>query len=60
MADSGHSGYNELTYLATSLGDVSTLVIHRPMRAVTRISVGIEESEDIIADWKQALDRIAV
>lgn len=53
-------GYNELTYLATSLGDVSTLVIHRPMRAVTRISVGIEEPEDIIADWKQALDRIAV
>ncbi len=50
----------KLTYLATSLGDVSTLVIHRPMRAVTRISVGIEESEDIIADWKQALDRIAV
>ncbi len=49
-----------LTYLATSLGDVSTLVIHRPMRAVTRISVGIEEPEDIIADWKQALDLIVV
>jgi cystathionine beta-lyase/cystathionine gamma-synthase len=48
----------KLTYLATSLGDVSTLVIQRPMRAVTRISVGIEEPEDIIADWKQALDRV--
>jgi methionine-gamma-lyase len=46
-----------LCYLATSLGDVSTLVIHRPIRAVTRISVGIEEPEDLIADWKQALDR---
>lgn len=48
----------KLTYLATSLGDVSTLVIQRPMRAVTRISVGIEEPEDLIADWKQALDRV--
>lgn len=50
----------KLTVLATSLGDVTTLVIQRPMRAVTRISVGIEEPEDIIADWKQALDRIRV
>jgi methionine-gamma-lyase len=48
----------KLCYVATSLGDVSTLVIQRPIRAVTRISVGIEEPEDLIADWKQALDRI--
>jgi methionine-gamma-lyase len=50
----------KLTYLATSLGDVSTLAIQRRERAITRISVGIEEPEDLIADWKQALDRVRV
>jgi methionine-gamma-lyase len=50
----------KLCYVATSLGDVSTLVIQRPIRAVTRISVGIEEPEDLIADWQQALDAVQV
>ncbi|MCE9611945.1 MAG: PLP-dependent transferase [Chthoniobacter sp.] len=45
-----------------SLGDVVTLVTRRdpePARAIperyTRISIGLEETEDIIADFQQAL-----
>jgi cystathionine beta-lyase/cystathionine gamma-synthase len=46
----------------TSLGDVVTLVSKRnpePDRAIparyTRISIGLEDTADIIADFKQAL-----
>lgn len=58
---------NKLNYFtaATSLGGVESLVEHRksiegPDSAtpdnLIRISVGIEHIDDLIADWKQALD----
>lgn len=57
----------ELFTPASSLGGVESLVEHRrsvegdrstaPANLV-RISVGIEDSEDLINDWKQALDSL--
>jgi cystathionine beta-lyase/cystathionine gamma-synthase len=47
-----------------SLGDVVTLVARRseePHRGIppryTRISVGLEDPDDIIADFRQAIER---
>lgn len=49
---------------ATSLGDPVTRVVQRkeePLRGIpprfTRVSIGLEEPEDLIADFKQAIER---
>ena len=56
----------EIVHRRTSLGDVSTLVvtgfIERERRGIPdnyyRLSIGIEEPEDIIADFKRALEKV--
>lgn len=49
----------ELCALGVSLGDVGTLVYPQPRRNdLIRVSVGCEDSADIIADFAQALDRV--
>ena len=50
---------HELFGRGVSLGDVFTLVYPQPWRDnLIRISVGCEDTEDIIADFRQALDRL--
>jgi len=49
----------KLADLGVSLGDVYTLAYPQPRRDnLIRISVGCEDTVDIIADFRQALDRI--
>jgi cystathionine beta-lyase/cystathionine gamma-synthase len=63
----------ELVTHAVSLGGVDSLVqhpaalTHRPVQGDAsphpgglRLSVGLEDAEDLLADWVQALDRVAV
>lgn len=51
----------ELCGLGVSLGDVYTLVYPMPNRNnLIRVSVGCENAEDIIADFEQALEGLAV
>ena len=48
----------QLADLGVSLGDVYTLAYPQPRRDnLIRISVGCEDTEDILADFRQALDR---
>ncbi len=48
----------ELCDLSVSLGDVFTLVYPMPKRDnLIRVSVGCEESDDILGDFEQALER---
>ena len=58
----------ELFYPATSLGGVESLIEHRKTvsgegfpvhERLLRLSIGIEEVDDLIADLEQALDRAA-
>ena len=60
------TGFVKLCRPIWSLGDVQTLIghydyAHNPARGIpanyTRVSVGIEDPDDIIADLKQALDQ---
>jgi cystathionine gamma-synthase len=59
------AGRLELFYNATSLGGCESLVEHRASvegahpvspQNLLRLSVGLEDVEDLIADWKQALE----
>lgn len=61
------AGALELCVRATSLGGVETLVEHRATieagvtdvpAGLLRVSVGIEDPDDILADWVRALDRL--
>jgi methionine-gamma-lyase len=49
----------ELIVRATSLGDVATLVDCFSQPELLRISVGLEDEEDLLADLRQALDGAA-
>ena len=60
--------YAELFYPATSLGGVESLIEHRKTvsgegfpvhERLLRLSIGIEEADDLIADLEQALERAA-
>jgi cystathionine beta-lyase/cystathionine gamma-synthase len=47
--------------IAVSLGDVRTLVYPMPKRDnLIRISVGCEDTDDLLADFEQALARVSV
>jgi cystathionine gamma-synthase len=59
------AGRLNLFYNATSLGGCESLVEHRASvegahpvspQNLLRLSVGLEDVEDLIADWKQALE----
>ena len=59
--------YVQVFYPATSLGGVESLIEHRKTvsgdgfpvdPALLRLSIGIEDAEDLIADLDQALTRI--
>lgn len=61
------SNYLKLFTTATSLGGVESLVEHRKSVEgaasktpdnLLRISVGLENIQDLVEDWRQALDRI--
>ena len=66
-SDKVHQGFHGKLRMCkpwTSLGDVVTLVTKRtavPAQAIppryTRISIGLEDPDDIIADFKQAIER---
>jgi cystathionine beta-lyase/cystathionine gamma-synthase len=47
-----------IPFLAVSLGDVASLVWPFDEDGVIRLSVGIEETEDLVADVTQALDAV--
>lgn len=54
----------DLILNATSLGDPVTRIVQRkeePLRGIpprfTRVSIGLEEPEDLIADFEQAIGR---
>jgi methionine-gamma-lyase len=49
----------KLACRAVSLGDVSTLVLPWTGRNLVRVSVGVEGIDDLIADFKQALEYIS-
>jgi cystathionine beta-lyase/cystathionine gamma-synthase len=48
-------GALRLVYRAVSLGDVSTLVLPWTGRNLVRVSVGLEDTEDLIVDFEGGL-----
>jgi cystathionine gamma-synthase len=49
----------ELAAIAVSLGDCSTLVWPWATSDLIRLSVGVEDEADLIADFRRALDAAA-